>query len=263
MPDQGRERISVQRGDITRQHVGAIVNAANPDLLGGGGVDGAIHRAAGPGLLEECRSLNGCRTGEAKITHGYSLPARFVIHTAGPVWRGGTHGEEDLLAACYRNSLALADLSGVSSIAFPAISTGAYGFPFRQAARIAVRTVREYLSTHLSVEEVVFVCHGEEAYRIYRETLADDIADHPETGLTGVLTAHLRMIEATYGIRIRNSMEVVRRLAPAIPDNTGALSAAILINTWVATSGITGDTTVPEDELCRILAYLKTRDGRG
>jgi len=260
MPYQNSERISILQGDIERQHVDAVVNAANPTLLGGGGVDGAIHRAAGPGLISECRDLNGCRTGEAKITHGYNLPARFVIHTVGPVWRDGKHGEEELLAACYRNSLALADLSGVKSIAFPAISTGAYEFPFRQAARIAVRTVREYLSTHPSIEKVVFVCHGEEAYKIYQEILAADMADHPETSLAEALMAHIRMIETTYAIRIRNSTEVVQRLLPAVKDRTAALSAGIMLNTWVATSGVTGDITVPEGSISRILENLKNRE---
>ncbi len=265
MPYRSGERISILTGDITRQHVDAIVNAANPTLLGGGGIDGAIHRAAGPGLVKECRNLKGCRTGEAKITHGYNLPAQYVIHTVGPVWRDGKHGEENLLSACYRNSLALAELSGVKSIAFPAISTGTYGFPFRKAARIAVRTVREYTSTHPSIEKVVFVCHGNEAYHIYQEILAADMADHPETLLAEALTAHLRMIETTYAIRIRNSTEIVQRLAPAIHDNTAALSAGILLNTWVATSGITGDVTVPEVVISRILEHLKNKgyDGPG
>ena len=260
MPYRNGERLSILTGDITRQHVDAIVNAANPTLLGGGGVDGAIHQAAGPGLITECRNLNGCRTGEAKITHGYNLPARFVIHTVGPVWRDGKHGEEELLAACYRNSLALADLSGVKSIAFPAISTGAYGFPFRQAALVAVRTVREYISTHPSIEKVVFVCHGNEAYHICQEILAADIADHPETSRAEALMAHLRMIETTYAIRIRNSPEVVQRLTPAIQDKTAALFAGMMMNTYVATSGITGDIIIPEDILCRILEHLKNRD---
>jgi O-acetyl-ADP-ribose deacetylase (regulator of RNase III) len=257
MPYQSGERISILTGDITRQRVDAIVNAANPALLGGGGVDDAIHRAAGPGLVKECRNLNGCRTGEAKITNGYNLAARFVIHTVGPVWQDGEHGEEGMLASCYRNSLALAELSGMKSIAFPAISTGAHGFPFRQAVRIAVRTVREYISTHPSIEKVVFVCHGKEASRIYQEILAADMTDYPETSLAEVLMAHLRMIEITYAIRIRNSMEVVQRLMPAVKNKTTALTAGILINTWIATSSITGDITVPEGVILRILEHLK------
>lgn len=173
MDNPERARISLATGDITRQQTDAIVNAANKTLLGGGGVDGAIHRAAGPSLLEECRKLNGCRTGEAKITCGCNLPARFVIHTVGPVWRGGTNGEDELLVACYRNCLALAEQHGISSTAFPAISTGAYGFPPERAARIAVRTVRTFLADHLSAGRVVFVCHGSETYRIYQRILAE------------------------------------------------------------------------------------------
>jgi O-acetyl-ADP-ribose deacetylase (regulator of RNase III) len=142
------DRISVIVGDIVTQKVDAIVNAANPSLLGGGGVDGAIHRTAGPGLLDECRELGGYGTGEARITRGYNLQALFVIHTVGAVWHGGNEGEDDLLAACYRNSLNLAELSGLKSIAFPAISTGAYGFLLERAARIAIRTVREFLTVH-------------------------------------------------------------------------------------------------------------------
>ena len=140
--------IEVVEGDITALPVDAIVNAANSRLLGGGGVDGAIHRAAGPELLEECRGLGGCPTGEARITRGYRLPARHVIHTVGPVWQGGQRGEAELLAACYRNSLALALEHGIHSIAFPAISCGAYGYPVEEAARIAVREVREFLARH-------------------------------------------------------------------------------------------------------------------
>jgi len=261
MPYQNRDRISIITGDITRQHVDAIVNAANPTLLGGDGVDGAIHRTAGRDLLEECRKLNGCGTGEAKITKGYNLPARYVIHTVGPVWQDGKHGEGDLLATCYRNSLALAEFSGVKSIAFPAISTGAYGFPFKQAACIAVRTVRDYISSHPSVENVVFVCHGEEAYCIYKEILEADIGDHPETSLAEALTAHLRMIEISHAIRIRNITEVVQRLTPAVKNNTAVLSAGILINNWVAVNGITGDIIIPDDVIYLILEYLKKSDG--
>lgn len=163
------ERIVIVEGDITRQEVEAIVNAANSTLLGGGGVDGAIHRAAGPGLLEECRRLGGCATGEAKITGGYNLPARWVIHTVGPIWRGGGQGEDELLARCYRNSLDLAARHGVRTIAFPAISTGAYGFPLARATRIALRETRHFLEAHALPEKVVFVCFGEGVYRVYRD----------------------------------------------------------------------------------------------
>jgi O-acetyl-ADP-ribose deacetylase (regulator of RNase III) len=170
MPD----RISVVEGDITRQQVDAIVNAANSTLLGGGGVDGAIHRAAGPGLLEECRTLGGCPTGEAKGTEGYRLPARWVIHTVGPVWDGGGHGEDELLAHCYRNALALAVELGARSVAFPAISTGAYGFPLERATRIAVTEVAAFLDSYSppdGLERVVFVCFGADAKRAYDEAL--------------------------------------------------------------------------------------------
>jgi O-acetyl-ADP-ribose deacetylase (regulator of RNase III) len=165
------ERLEVVEGDITAQKVDAIVNAANTTLLGGGGVDGAIHRAAGPELLEECRKLGGCPTGEARITRGYKLPAKWVIHTVGPVWRDGRHHEDELLANCYRNSLALAVQHGVRTIAFPSISTGAYGFPLERAARIAVAEVRDFLQRNSSIEKVVLVCFGRTALEVYESEL--------------------------------------------------------------------------------------------
>jgi len=170
-----QERVSVVRGDITRQRVDAIVNAANNTLLGGGGVDGAIHLAAGPGLLEECRSLGRCETGDAKITGAYHLPAEFVIHAVGPVWQGGDAGEDELLASAYTNALRRAVENGVSTIAFPAISTGAYGFPMERAARIAVRAVRDFLTTDDSIDRVVFVCRGDDAYRAFATALENGI----------------------------------------------------------------------------------------
>ena len=159
-------------GDITKQAVDAIVNAANTTLLGGGGVDGAIHRAAGPELLEECRTLGGCATGQAKITKGYRLPAKWVIHTVGPVWRDGQHGEDDLLASCYRSCFALAEQHGIRTIAFPSISTGAYGFPMERAARIAVRETKAFLERNTSVERVRLVCFGRSAYELYAQKVA-------------------------------------------------------------------------------------------
>ena len=158
-------RIAVVQGDITRMQVDAIVNAANQSLLGGGGVDGAIHRAAGPGLLAECRTLSGCPTGKVRITGGYQLPSRYVIHTVGPVWRGGEAGEPELLAACYRNSLELADRHDIRTIAFPAISTGAYGFPALSAARQAVGAIYRFLADHDRPECVYLVGYDEDSRR--------------------------------------------------------------------------------------------------
>ncbi len=165
-------RLTLWQGDITTLAVDAIVNAANETLLGGGGVDGAIHRAAGPGLLECCRGLGGCPTGQARLTPGFRLPARWVIHTVGPVWRGGGQGEAERLAGCYRESLALALAQGARSIAFPAIGCGAYGYPVEAAARIAVATVRAWTAAHPGIEEVVFVCFGQAACAAYQAALA-------------------------------------------------------------------------------------------
>ncbi|HAB51315.1 MAG: O-acetyl-ADP-ribose deacetylase [Ignavibacteria bacterium RIFOXYB2_FULL_35_12] len=164
-------KIHLEIGDITKLKVDAIVNAANTTLLGGGGVDGAIHCAAGPKLLEECRTLNGCPTGEAKITKGYNLPVKFVIHTVGPVWHGGNRNEDKLLESCYKSSLKLARDNGIKSIAFPAISTGVYGFPSESAASIAVKTIMEFLEKDESIKEVVFVCFDERTYLNYKKIL--------------------------------------------------------------------------------------------
>jgi O-acetyl-ADP-ribose deacetylase (regulator of RNase III) len=163
------QRIRIVQGDITTLEVDVIVNAANTSLLGGGGVDGAIHRKAGPDLLAECRTLNGCRTGEAKITAGYNLPARHVIHTVGPVWNGGVRGEATKLASCYRNSLRLAVEHGCSSIAFPSISTGAYRYPIEQASRIAIGEVLAFLSENGTPEQVIFCCFNKADKRLYDE----------------------------------------------------------------------------------------------
>jgi O-acetyl-ADP-ribose deacetylase (regulator of RNase III) len=170
--DKLTARIDIVRGDITALDVDAIVNAANTTLLGGGGVDGAIHRAAGPELLAECQTLGGCQPGQAKITRGYNLPARFVIHTVGPFWAGGTRGEAEVLANCYRNSLRIAVKNKISTIAFPAISCGAYRYPILQAARIAVATTREFLANNDKIDKVIFALWSEDICQPYRQLLA-------------------------------------------------------------------------------------------
>lgn len=169
-----RNKISAEIGDITLQNTDAIVNAANKTLLGGGGVDGAIHRTAGKELLEECKTLGGCETGEAKITKGYKLSAKYVIHTVGPVWNGGKYGEEEKLADCYRNSLKLAVKNKIKTIAFPSISTGAYRFPIEKAVKIAVKEVKNFLKTDKSIEKVIFVCFDEFTYALYLEALRNE-----------------------------------------------------------------------------------------
>jgi len=161
-----KSRIEVIKGDITRQKTDAIVNAANNSLLGGGGVDGAIHDAAGEELLAECRTLNGCETGEAKMTKGYNLPAKYVIHTVGPIWRGGNHNEKQLLASCYKNCLKLASDNNLRTIAFPSISTGAYGFPSGPAAEIALTGIMRFLKSNSTIEKVIVVCFSEDSFKI-------------------------------------------------------------------------------------------------
>jgi O-acetyl-ADP-ribose deacetylase len=167
------KKILAIQGDITQQAVDAIVNAANNSLLGGSGVDGAIHKAAGPDLLEECRGLRGCATGDAKITEGYRLLAKWVIHTVGPIWKGGNQGEDALLASCYRRSLELASENEIMSIAFPAISTGVYRFPLERATRIAVSEVKQFLQHPSCIEQVIFVCFDPQTYQCYRQVMLE------------------------------------------------------------------------------------------
>lgn len=251
MPGSG-DRFVVMEGDITVQRVDAIVNAANQSLLGGGGVDGAIHRAAGPELLAECRTLGGCRTGEARITRGYRLPAQFVVHTVGPVWQGGNSGEDELLASCYRNSLALAELNNLHSIAFPAVSTGAYGFPLVRAARVAIRTVVEFTAFHPAIREVIFVCHGKSAYGVYIDLLKREISGNILYRMSQALFSHIAMIETTHGIRVRNREEIVRKLVPAIKNDPQALSAGMALNTWIAVTGTQEDIVIPDEIITKI-----------
>ena len=170
-----KNRIEIHKGDITKLKVDAIVNTANTSLLGGGGVDGAIHRAAGPELLDFNRKLGGCKTGEAKISPGFNLPAKYIIHTVGPVWNGGKNNEDILIASCYQNSLKLAVENGVKTIAFPAISTGVYHFPLERATKIAITAVGRFLEKNESIKKVFFVCFDEETYSIYMKTVNDII----------------------------------------------------------------------------------------
>jgi O-acetyl-ADP-ribose deacetylase (regulator of RNase III) len=168
-----KTRIEILIGDITKQNVDAIVNAANNSLLGGGGVDGAIHSAAGNELLEECRSLNGCKTGQAKITKGYKLPAKYVIHTVGPIWRGGQNNESELLASCYQNCLNVAKDNHIKSIAFPSISTGAYGFPVEQASEIALKELLRFTQENSVIETIKIVCFGQDVFNIYNRKFGE------------------------------------------------------------------------------------------
>ncbi len=168
-----QSKIEIIQGDITALRVDAIVNAANRTMSGGGGVDGAIHRAAGSGLLAECRTLNGCETGEAKITGGYDLPARHVIHTVGPVWSGGNHRESELLANCYRNCLKLAVVNNLKTIAFPSISTGVYGYPVEKASVIALKEIHEFLKNSSEIDKVIIVCFGERPFNIYTQNFTE------------------------------------------------------------------------------------------
>jgi len=273
MPDRITDRISVVEGDITQQRVDAIVNAANPSLSGGGGVDGAIHRAAGPELDVECRMLGGCSTGDAVMTKGYRLPARFVIHTVGPVWKDGEHGEDELLASCYRKALEHAESHGLMTIAFPAISSGAYGFPVARATRIAVRTVMEYLRNSPGHLSVIFVCHSDEACRVYRETLQELPAgdaggqDHggPKAQESGRKTAgtpgdireqvagQLQLIETVYRVRITNRDSLIETIVRNAGDRRHASLVTAAINGWVAVNGITGRVEVPLEVITRIL----------
>lgn len=173
-------KIEIQKADITRLAVDAIVNAANETLLGGGGVDGAIHRAAGPELLVECRTLGGCPTGEARLTRGYRLPAPFVVHTVGPVWHGGGRGEPEILARCYRNCFRIAREQGFSSMAFPAISCGVYGYPIVPAVEIALRETHAALAENEALEQVIFACFGDEIFAAYRQAVAVSLVSSPQ-----------------------------------------------------------------------------------
>jgi len=276
MTDPVPDGISIVNGDITEQHVDAIVNAANPSLAGGGGVDGAIHRAAGPELDVECGMLGGCATGDAVMTKGYRLPARYIIHTVGPVWKGGDQGEDELLASCYWKALEHADSHGLSTIAFPAISTGAYGFPLERATRVAVATVAGYLRETRSRLRVTFVCHSDEACHVYDSVFHDpaifksairvDLARNrtetvPDTpgDIREQVAGQLGVIEAVYGIRITNRDRVIGEIARGVKSREAASRATAALNSWIALRGIAGRTEIPEDVLRNILANLDAR----
>jgi O-acetyl-ADP-ribose deacetylase (regulator of RNase III) len=274
-PGSLRGKVEVVDGDITELPVDAIVNAANPSLLGGGGVDGAIHRAAGPGLLKECRALGGCRTGGAKITGGYRLPSRYVIHTVGPVWHGGSEGEDALLAGCYRSSLALAHEKELASIAFPAISTGAYGFPFERAARIAVATFLEVLPDTPSIGRVIFVCHGKEAASIFRRVISEllpqesppvgerdpftAVGASPDRKVMDRIEAHLLTIESAYGIWISNFTEVMDQIAGATGDEREILAITTAISTYIAANLGLSEIEIPGSFLDQAIRRLARR----
>ena len=271
-----RERISVVKGDITEQKVDAIVNAANPSLAGGGGVDGAIHRAAGPELDTECRMLGGCATGDAMMTKGYRLPARYVIHTVGPVWRGGDLGEDELLASCYRRVLEHARSHNLKTVAFSAISTGAYGFPLERATRIAVRTVTGSLKESGGDVAVIFVCHSDEACKTYERVLNDPamwardagqgggnplcntVADTPGD-IREQVAGQLGVIEVTYGIRIVNWDFVINEIAKKAGSRAAASLATAALTSWVATSGVSGRISIPDE----IIATALRRSAEG
>jgi len=263
------DRVTVVVGDITELQVDAIVNAANESLLGGGGVDGAIHRAAGSGLLDACRRLGGCRTGDAKITAAFNLPARFVIHAVGPVWHGGDRGEDALLASCYERSLELAEEYGIRTIAFPAISTGAYGFPLPRAVAIAVRTVLDHLSRSDRIRQVTFVAHGRRAFLLYRDAIDELAGESPPGGdsgetctgsdtrmdedLSGYVRAQVRTIEEVYGIRFARKEKLVHTIVSGCGSSADADIATAALNSWVALAGVSGDVDVPPGVLARIL----------
>jgi ADP-ribosylglycohydrolase/O-acetyl-ADP-ribose deacetylase (regulator of RNase III) len=258
-------RLELVRGDITRLSVDAIVNAANTSLLGGGGVDGAIHRAAGPELLAECRTLGGCRTGQAKLTGGYRLPARYVIHTVGPVWRGGGHDEAALLASCYRNSLELARAHEVRTIAFPAISCGVYGYPIADACAIAVHEISEFLAGDTALERVVLVCFDEAVYEAYAALLGDP-------GQTAEVTLHSRLrgclLGAVVGDALGVPVEFTSREARSADPVTGVRGHGTYDQppgTWSDDSSLllaTADSLTqvgydPSDMMARFLSWLK------